>query len=81
MVLVSDPEDQEPFQKRIDYLEAQWAGFKSRKTGGLLRAAEAAGYNVLAAVDHGLPHLTALRGFRRHRMPVSDRNTRFLYGP
>ena len=35
---------------------AQWAGLKGRKNGELLRAAEAAGYDVLLTVDHGLPH-------------------------
>jgi len=34
----------------------QWAGFKSRKNGELLPAAEAAGYDVLLTVDQGLPH-------------------------
>ena len=32
---------------------AQWAGFKSKKNGELLRAAEAAGYDVLLTVDQG----------------------------
>jgi predicted nuclease of predicted toxin-antitoxin system len=35
---------------------AEWAGFKGTKNGHLLRAAEAAGYNVLLTVDHGIPH-------------------------
>jgi predicted nuclease of predicted toxin-antitoxin system len=35
---------------------AQWAGFKSKKNGELLLAAERAGYDVLLTVDQGLPH-------------------------
>jgi predicted nuclease of predicted toxin-antitoxin system len=35
---------------------AQWAGLKGKKNGELLRAAEAAGYDVLLTVDHGIPH-------------------------
>ncbi len=35
---------------------AQWAGLKGRKNGELLRAAEAAAYDVLLTVDHGIPH-------------------------
>ena len=35
---------------------AEWAGFKGRKNGDLLRAAEAAGYDVLLTVDQGIPH-------------------------
>ena len=35
---------------------AQWAGFKGKKNGELLRAAEVAGYNVLLTVDQGIPH-------------------------
>ena len=34
----------------------QWAGLKSRKNGELLRAAEAAGYQVLLTVDQGIPY-------------------------
>ncbi len=34
----------------------QWAGLKSKKNGELLRAAEAAGYEVLVTVDQGIPH-------------------------
>jgi predicted nuclease of predicted toxin-antitoxin system len=33
---------------------AQWAGFKGKKNGELLQAAEAAGYGVLLTVDQGL---------------------------
>jgi predicted nuclease of predicted toxin-antitoxin system len=33
---------------------AQWAGFKSKKNGELLLAAELAGYNVLLTVDQGI---------------------------
>ncbi len=33
----------------------QWAGFKGKKNGDLLRAAEASGYDVLLTVDQGIP--------------------------
>jgi len=33
----------------------QWAGLKGKKNGELLRAAEAAGYEVLLTVDQGIP--------------------------
>lgn len=36
----------------------QWAGFKGKKNGDLLFAAEAAGYEVLVTVDQGIPHQT-----------------------
>ena len=32
------------------------AGFKGKKNGELLEAAEAAGYEVLLTVDQGIPH-------------------------
>jgi hypothetical protein len=35
---------------------AEWAGLKGKKNGDLLRSAEAAGYDVLLTVDHGIPH-------------------------
>lgn len=35
---------------------AEWAGFKGRKNGELLRAAELAGYAVLLTVDQGIAH-------------------------
>ena len=34
---------------------AQWAGFKGKKNGELLLAAEMAGYDVLLTVDQGIP--------------------------
>jgi hypothetical protein len=34
---------------------AQWAGFKGKKNGELLAAAEAARYDVLLTVDQGIP--------------------------
>jgi predicted nuclease of predicted toxin-antitoxin system len=37
----------------------QFAGFKSKKNGELLRAAEQGGYDVLLTVDQGLPHQSA----------------------
>jgi predicted nuclease of predicted toxin-antitoxin system len=33
---------------------AEWAGFKGKKNGELLSAAEAAGYQVLITVDQGI---------------------------
>ncbi len=39
---------------------AQWAGFKSKKNGELLEAAEMAGYDVFMTVDQGIPHQQAL---------------------
>lgn len=41
---------------------AQWAGFKSKKNGELLRAAENAGYAVFLTVDQGIPHQLAAGG-------------------
>jgi predicted nuclease of predicted toxin-antitoxin system len=38
-----------------DVHTAQWAGFKGKKNGDLLRAAESAGYDVLLTVDQGIP--------------------------
>jgi predicted nuclease of predicted toxin-antitoxin system len=35
---------------------AQWAGLKGKKNGELLRAAEAAGYEILLTIDHSIPH-------------------------
>ena len=37
---------------------AEWAGFKGKKNGDLLRAAEIAGYSVLLTVDQGIPQQT-----------------------
>jgi len=34
----------------------QWAGFKSKKNGDLLLAAEMAGYDVFLTVDQGILH-------------------------
>ena len=36
----------------------EWAGFKGKKNGDLLRAAEIAGYAVLLTVDQGMPQQT-----------------------
>ena len=38
---------------------AEWAGFKGKKNGDLLRDAEAAGYEVLLTVDQGMPQHTS----------------------
>jgi len=43
---------------------AEWAGFKGRKNGDLLRSAEAAGYEVLLTVDQGIPHQQGSGGRR-----------------
>ena len=34
----------------------QWAGFKGKKNGELLQAAEDAAYDVFLTVDQGIPH-------------------------
>jgi predicted nuclease of predicted toxin-antitoxin system len=34
----------------------QWARFKGKKNGELIRAAESAGYEVLLTVDQSIPH-------------------------
>lgn len=41
---------------------AQWAGFKSKKNGELLRSAEAAGYDVFLTVDQGIPRQQRISG-------------------
>ena len=43
---------------------AQWAGLKGKQNGELLRAAEAAGYDVLLTTDHGIPHQHSPTGRR-----------------
>lgn len=35
---------------------AEWVGLKGAKNSELLKAAEAAGYDVLLTVDHGMQH-------------------------
>ena len=45
-----------------DARTAQWAGFKGKKNGELLQAAEAAGYEVLLTVDQGITHQVQLSG-------------------
>jgi predicted nuclease of predicted toxin-antitoxin system len=42
----------------------QWAGFKGKKNGDLLRAAENAGYEVFLTIDQGIPD-QARRGGQR----------------
>jgi hypothetical protein len=39
-----------------DVHTVQWAGFKGKRNGDLLRSAEAAGYGVMLTVDQGIPH-------------------------
>src|SRR5262249_4937622 len=46
---------------RHDVHTAEWAGFKGKKNGELLREAEDAGYDVLLTVDQGIPHQRAAR--------------------
>lgn len=41
---------------------AEWAGLKSKKNGELLRAAEAAGYDVPLTVDQGIAYQQNLTG-------------------
>ena len=40
----------------------EWAGFKGKKNGDLLRAAEIDGYTVLLTVDQGMPQQTNAPG-------------------
>lgn len=40
----------------------EWAGFKGKKNGDLLRAAEIAGYRVLVTVDQGITQQTNTPG-------------------
>jgi predicted nuclease of predicted toxin-antitoxin system len=39
-----------------DAQTVQWAGLKGEKNGELLRAAEAAGFDILLTVDQGIPY-------------------------
>lgn len=43
-----------------DVHTAEWAGFKGKKNGELLQAAQAAGYEVFLTVDQGIPHQAPL---------------------
>lgn len=52
---------------------AEWAGLKGRKNGELLNAAEAAGYDVLLTVDHGLPYQNNFSGRRISVLAVCSR--------
>jgi hypothetical protein len=45
-----------------DAHSAEWAGFKGKKNGELLREAELAAYEVLLTVDQGIPHQQNLTG-------------------
>jgi hypothetical protein len=40
----------------------EWAGFKGKKNGDLLKAAEIAGYSALLTVDQGMPRQTNAPG-------------------
>jgi len=51
------PCDPANFRRSLPSNEAntvEWAGFKGKKNGDLLRAAEIAGYTVLLTVDQGM---------------------------
>ncbi|MEO8598183.1 MAG: hypothetical protein ABI759_32990 [Candidatus Solibacter sp.] len=41
---------------------AEWAGFKGKKNGELLLAAEVCGYQVLITVDQGIPRQQTIAG-------------------
>jgi hypothetical protein len=49
---------------RHEAYTAEWAGLKGKKSGDLLRSAEAAGYEVLVTVDQGIPHQQSSVGRR-----------------
>jgi predicted nuclease of predicted toxin-antitoxin system len=40
----------------------EWAGFKGKKNGELLQAAEGSGYQVLLTVDQGIPRQRTIAG-------------------
>ena len=42
----------------------EWAGFKGKKNGELLQAAERGGYQVLLTVDQGIPRQQTMVGRR-----------------
>jgi hypothetical protein len=42
----------------------QWAGWKGKKNGELLRAAEEAGYEVFLTIDQGIPFQNSAKGRR-----------------
>jgi hypothetical protein len=50
--------------KEHEVHSAEWAGLKGCKNGELLSAAEAADYDVLLTVDHGLSHQNNFSGRR-----------------
>ena len=49
------------FPKHVAHT-AEWAGFKGKKNGELLRDAEIAGYDVLLTVDQGMPRQQSAAG-------------------
>jgi predicted nuclease of predicted toxin-antitoxin system len=51
----------------------RWAGFKGKTNGELLRAAEAAGYEVLLTVDQGLPDQNSLVGLKLSILVIRGR--------
>lgn len=46
----------------------EWAGFKGKKNGELLQAAEGGGYQVLVTVDHGIPRQQTMMGIHAHAL-------------
>jgi predicted nuclease of predicted toxin-antitoxin system len=52
---------------------AEWAGLKGRKNGELLNAAEANGYEVPLAVDHGMPRQQTITGRNLAVIPIQSR--------
>jgi alkanesulfonate monooxygenase SsuD/methylene tetrahydromethanopterin reductase-like flavin-dependent oxidoreductase (luciferase family) len=47
-----------------DVHTVQWAGFKGKKNGELVRAADDAGYDALLTIDKNLPHQQSLVDLR-----------------
>jgi predicted nuclease of predicted toxin-antitoxin system len=52
---------------------AEWAGLKGTKNGELLRAAEAAGYDVLLTVDHGMQYQQSAAGRKLSILVIRSR--------
>ena len=64
------------FRHSFPYHEAhtvEWAGLKGRKNGDLLRAAEAAGYDVLLTVAQGMHHQQRPTGRRISMILIRSR--------
>ncbi len=54
----------------------EWAGFKGKKNGDLLRAAEVAGYQVLLTADQGISRQTYPAGRRLSIVLVRSQTNR-----